>query len=54
MPKEYISPKEVAGEKNPLGVNVELETFSLVRLRLISDTNILLKELNSTQKRRLL
>jgi hypothetical protein len=44
MPKEYIQVKEVIGEKNPLGVKVELETFSLVRLGLISDTNILLEE----------
>jgi hypothetical protein len=44
MPKEYITKKEVEGEKNPLGVKVELETFSLVRLELISDTNILLLE----------
>jgi hypothetical protein len=45
----------VAGEKNPLGVKVELETFSLVRLGLISETNILLEEEEkSTPKRRLL
>jgi hypothetical protein len=44
MPKEYITKKEVSGEKNPLGVKVKLETFSLVRLGLISDTNILLEE----------
>jgi hypothetical protein len=44
MPKEYILEKEVEGEKNPLGVKVEMETFSLVRLGLISDTYILLKE----------
>jgi hypothetical protein len=44
MPKEYIQVKEVEGEKNPLGVKVVLETFSLVRLGLISDTNILLIE----------
>jgi hypothetical protein len=53
MPKEYISIKEVEGEKNPLGVKVVLETFSLVLLGLISDTYILLLE-KSTQKRRLL
>jgi hypothetical protein len=45
MPKEYILEKDVAGEKNPLGEKVELETFSLVRLGLISDKNILLLEL---------
>jgi hypothetical protein len=45
--------KEEAGEKYPFEVNVELETFSLVRLELISDTYILL-ELVSTQKRRFL
>jgi hypothetical protein len=45
----------VAGEKNPLGVKVELEIFSLVRLGLISDTYILLEEEDkSTQNRRLL
>jgi hypothetical protein len=46
----------VAGEKNPLGVKVVLETISLVRLGLISDTNILLiaEEEKSKQKRRLL
>jgi hypothetical protein len=54
MPKEYILEKEVAGEKNPLGVKVELETFSLVRLGLISDTYIFLEEKYSTQNRRLL
>jgi hypothetical protein len=54
MPKVYISEKDVVGEKNPFGVNVELETFSLVRLGLISETNILLEEKYSTQKRRLL
>jgi hypothetical protein len=42
MPKEIIFLKDMFGEKNPLGVNMELETFSLVRLRLISETNILL------------
>jgi hypothetical protein len=55
MPKEYIQVKDVFGQKNPLGVNVELETASLVRLGLISETNILLvEEEESTQKRRLL
>jgi hypothetical protein len=46
----------VEGEKNPLGVKVELETFSLVKLGLIFDTNILLiaEEEKSAQKRRLL
>jgi hypothetical protein len=44
MPKERILIKEVEGEKNPLGVKVELEKFSLVRLGLISDTYILLEE----------
>jgi hypothetical protein len=41
MPKENIQVKEVIGEKIPLGVKAELETFSLVRLGLISDTYIL-------------
>jgi hypothetical protein len=55
MPKERISLKEVSGEKNPLGVKVVLETISLVRLGLISDTYILLEEESlSTQNRRLL
>jgi hypothetical protein len=44
MPKENIIKKEVAGEKNPLGVKVELDIFSLVRLELISDTNIILEK----------
>jgi hypothetical protein len=45
----------VEGEKNPLGVKVEFERFSLVRLGLISDTYILLEEEEkSTQNRRLL
>jgi hypothetical protein len=44
----------VEGEKNPLGVKVEFERFSLVRLGLISDTYILLEEEKSTQNRRLL
>jgi hypothetical protein len=44
----------VEGEKKPLGVKVELETFSLVRLGLISDTYILLEEEKYTQNRRLL
>jgi hypothetical protein len=43
MPMENILLKDVTGEKNPLGVKVELDTSSLVRLGLISDTNILLK-----------
>jgi hypothetical protein len=55
MPKERILEVEVVGEKNPLGVKEELETASLIRLVLISDTNILLlEELKSTQNRRLL
>jgi hypothetical protein len=54
MAKEYIQVKDVAGEKKPLGVKVELETFSLVKLGLISDTNILLVENQSIQKRRFL
>jgi hypothetical protein len=45
----------LVGEKNPLGVNLELETASLVRLGLILDKNILLgEEEKSRQKRRLL
>jgi hypothetical protein len=54
MPKEYIKLKGVTGKKNPLGVKVVLETASLVRLGLISDTYILLEVEKSTQKRRLL
>jgi hypothetical protein len=57
MLNENIETKDVVGEKNPLGVKVELVTFSLVRLGLISDTNILLEaeEVDeSTQNRRLL
>jgi hypothetical protein len=54
MPKERILVNDVAGEKNPLGVKVELETFSLVRLGLISDTNILLVKESFIQNRRLL
>jgi hypothetical protein len=55
MPKEYILSKDVASEKNPLGVKVELEIISLLRLGLISETNILLLVVDhSTQKRRLL
>jgi hypothetical protein len=55
MSKEKISYNDVAGEKYPKGVKVEFETFSLIRLRLISDTKILLVELNlSTQNIRFL
>jgi hypothetical protein len=55
MLKEEILERDVSGKKNPLGVNVELDTASLVRLGLISVTNILFSEEDqSTQKRRLL
>jgi hypothetical protein len=55
MPKEYILVFESVGEKNPIGEKVEFDTVSLIRLELISDTNIfLLSIVKSTQKRRLL
>jgi hypothetical protein len=41
MPKVCILEKDETGEKNPLGVNVEFDIASLLRLELISDTNIL-------------